>query len=344
MSKIHNLHSTQKKITKKKLAEQGFNFALYMTPPKIQFSNKNLSKDFDKIDLNDITNNSFEEKSSIISDFKNCITLDLLQKIDENHSPSKSQYGKIKSSIISINIESEEQFDLDLDDISPIGKDYKHFKLESEDKLAITLISQCKMVYDKRNAYKPKNYNLILNKCLNESSNNNGLNNFQQNNELNMKNKQNDENSHNFNNEMNNFSSNVYSSNSTAYISNNPNINYNKQEYFSGNSNNTANLNNIYFSNNQKSTVQENNYNYFSNQGESKYYLFKKVQRNKKNKFSQQETFNPFQNGNEKNILEDNAKKRRQFTQREGDWVCMKCKNKNFSFRSICNRCTLPKN
>ena len=30
--------------------------------------------------------------------------------------------------------------------------------------------------------------------------------------------------------------------------------------------------------------------------------------------------------------------------EREGDWVCFKCKNLNFSFRKICNRCKLDKN
>jgi len=37
-------------------------------------------------------------------------------------------------------------------------------------------------------------------------------------------------------------------------------------------------------------------------------------------------------------------KKKRQFAERQGDWVCMKCKNLNFSFRMVCNRCQLPKN
>jgi len=37
-------------------------------------------------------------------------------------------------------------------------------------------------------------------------------------------------------------------------------------------------------------------------------------------------------------------KKKRQFAERQGDWVCMKCKNLNFSFRLVCNRCQLPKN
>jgi len=32
-----------------------------------------------------------------------------------------------------------------------------------------------------------------------------------------------------------------------------------------------------------------------------------------------------------------------QFVERQGDWACMKCKNLNFSFRIICNRCKLSK-
>ena len=36
-------------------------------------------------------------------------------------------------------------------------------------------------------------------------------------------------------------------------------------------------------------------------------------------------------------------KKKKVFEERAGDWVCMKCKNLNFSFRMICNRCKIPK-
>lgn len=36
-------------------------------------------------------------------------------------------------------------------------------------------------------------------------------------------------------------------------------------------------------------------------------------------------------------------KKKKPFTERVGDWVCIKCKNLNFSFRVVCNRCQLPK-
>ena len=33
----------------------------------------------------------------------------------------------------------------------------------------------------------------------------------------------------------------------------------------------------------------------------------------------------------------------RQFSERVGDWVCFNCKNLNFSFRTVCNRCQLSK-
>ena len=42
--------------------------------------------------------------------------------------------------------------------------------------------------------------------------------------------------------------------------------------------------------------------------------------------------------------LEEDGKKKKPFVERVGDWVCIKCKNLNFSFRIVCNRCQLPKN
>ncbi len=35
--------------------------------------------------------------------------------------------------------------------------------------------------------------------------------------------------------------------------------------------------------------------------------------------------------------------KKKKLYERVGDWICIKCKNLNFSFRVICNRCELPK-
>ena len=43
-----------------------------------------------------------------------------------------------------------------------------------------------------------------------------------------------------------------------------------------------------------------------------------------------------------KNIFEGKGQKH--FSEREGDWICFNCKNVNFAFRIICNRCQLPKN
>ena len=36
-------------------------------------------------------------------------------------------------------------------------------------------------------------------------------------------------------------------------------------------------------------------------------------------------------------------KKTRPFTERTGDWICKNCKNLNFAFRNVCNRCKMAK-
>lgn len=41
--------------------------------------------------------------------------------------------------------------------------------------------------------------------------------------------------------------------------------------------------------------------------------------------------------------LQAEKKKKKPFVERVGDWVCLKCKNLNFSFRLACNRCQLTK-
>ena len=50
------------------------------------------------------------------------------------------------------------------------------------------------------------------------------------------------------------------------------------------------------------------------------------------------------ENINNTNVMNANQKKtKKHFSERAGDWVCVKCKNLNFSFRSICNRCQITK-
>ena len=48
-----------------------------------------------------------------------------------------------------------------------------------------------------------------------------------------------------------------------------------------------------------------------------------------------------------KNRRDDNnnpeEKKKKPLIERKGDWLCPKCRNLNFAFRLICNRCQLAK-
>ena len=46
-------------------------------------------------------------------------------------------------------------------------------------------------------------------------------------------------------------------------------------------------------------------------------------------------------NKNDKN--KGNKKKKKNFCVKKGDWTCYICKNLNFSFRHVCNRCKLSK-
>jgi hypothetical protein len=46
---------------------------------------------------------------------------------------------------------------------------------------------------------------------------------------------------------------------------------------------------------------------------------------------------------NKQSSADSKKNKKKPFVERVGDWVCIKCKNLNFSFRMICNRCQLPK-
>ena len=62
---------------------------------------------------------------------------------------------------------------------------------------------------------------------------------------------------------------------------------------------------------------------------------------NFKNKFGQI----PLQLYNYQRINGDKKKnkKKQEFVEREGDWSCYRCKNINFSFREICNKCQFSK-
>ncbi len=60
----------------------------------------------------------------------------------------------------------------------------------------------------------------------------------------------------------------------------------------------------------------------------------------KKNEEGNNENLNS--NKNQKNYF-NKGRKGKPFTERSGDWVCSSCKNLNFAFRIICNRCQKSK-
>jgi hypothetical protein len=75
-----------------------------------------------------------------------------------------------------------------------------------------------------------------------------------------------------------------------------------------------------------------------------------KPQENESNPFEENNSKESINNSNvttqESEHNESNSsekKKKKPFVERVGDWVCIKCKNLNFSFRMICNRCQLSK-
>lgn len=64
-----------------------------------------------------------------------------------------------------------------------------------------------------------------------------------------------------------------------------------------------------------------------------------KKQQNIKNNIS-----NTYKNKKDSDFQDsEGCGKKKQIIERIGDWVCIKCKNLNFSFRSMCNRCELTK-
>lgn len=64
-----------------------------------------------------------------------------------------------------------------------------------------------------------------------------------------------------------------------------------------------------------------------------------------KNSFESVINNEKFINNNQTTSLITNSKKsKKPFIERTGDWNCFKCKNLNFSFRIVCNRCQLLKN
>ena len=147
----------------------------------------------------------------------------------------------------------------------------------------------------------------------------------------------------------------------------NPYIVNNCKELINEHQNVNNNLNNFY-DNNFKSNIEENeniqqeNYlnfqkeNYQNFQKEN-FQIFQNEQENYQDEQDEnsedqiKEEFNNMNLNKESNANSltnkansaDSMKKKKPFVERVGDWVCIKCKNLNFSFRVVCNRCQLTK-
>ena len=102
----------------------------------------------------------------------------------------------------------------------------------------------------------------------------------------------------------------------------------------SGVNNNVQNNNNYYQNfNNQRITLNSN----------SKAYIPLKYRKNDQNIQANNNNDIKINKNKLVNMNKNKQKNKKYFEVRDGDWVCSKCKNLNFSFRNKCNRCSLPK-
>jgi len=69
----------------------------------------------------------------------------------------------------------------------------------------------------------------------------------------------------------------------------------------------------------------------------------KSPKRNVKGKIKNNQDNKSVSNDSSEDNISSDKKKKKEFAERVGDWVCIKCKNLNFSFRIVCNRCQIPK-
>ena len=126
------------------------------------------------------------------------------------------------------------------------------------------------------------------------------------------------------------------------------NINYINLNNFNNdqriNSDNTNNKRKMTY--NKESAILENYFNNLLNNNE----IINQAQQNNQNSNPVYFCYNREQNNLRGNFDISNKKnmntikfKKKPFDKRKGDWNCLKCNNLNFSFRTVCNRCKIPK-
>jgi len=163
--------------------------------------------------------------------------------------------------------------------------------------------------------------------------------------------------SQNLNSESPSYSPNYYYQNQMTSENNNSNLNsfQNQRDYQQ-----------IYYQmmqeqqQQQQPQYQQQQPQYQQQQQQPQYQQKKHMQNSNQQQMQQKNYYNPpeqmmYNNQNQNQNMNFNAnpyipqmnkkpeKKKKVLEERAGDWVCMKCKNLNFSFRIICNRCKIPK-
>jgi len=311
---------------------------LYLTPIHKPLNPEEQERERIQLELNLDSASSFNEIDRISknSKLKNFLSKDLMRKID-NFSPAKSFLSNVSSKVLHLQLtelDNEKKQDDFSDLISPINiRDNKHFRLNTHDlkndgveRSIIQLISPAnneKQAFDfgKNNFLPRKNSTKISDK--NEIKINYYANNINISNNNHFYNTNTEQQQKTSNNEIN---------------FNDFKPNYSQQNNMYGNMNsygmNMGTMNNM-------NNFQGNQYQQFypPQQFQNNYPQY---QQNTNYRDPHPSTV-PL-NSISKIMEKTGEKKKRQFAERQGDWVCMKCKNLNFSFRVVCNRCQLPKN
>ena len=123
--------------------------------------------------------------------------------------------------------------------------------------------------------------------------------------------------------------------------------NANNFQNLNANFNNFNNPNNI--NNNYQNIPNNNNYHqninnhYITLNSNSKAYIPLKYRKKEQNTQANNVNDLKINKNTFANANKNKQKNKKYFEVRDGDWICCKCNNLNFSFRNKCNRCLLPK-
>ena len=325
----------------------GFNFALYLSPPQIPMEQTTQERDKLQLEMNQDTTSSCHEFDRISknSKIKNFLSNDLVKNL-ENFSPTQSylSVGSQFNNLTLNEIETEKKNDDFSDLISPINLyNSKHFRYDNnnlEQKAEKSIIQLISPANNDKQAFDFSKNNFLPRK--------NDLKNVDNKNEININyyaNNININNNNYYNIQINDQNDKI------SIKENNNDIEFNKNYSINNNGSNYHNLKVNNKMNNNLMNRMENfpnkqyiNYNLIP---QNSFNNFNNFQQSASNNYKDQIPITNQVNKTKVNITNFNneriEKKKRQFTEREGDWVCMKCRNLNFSFRVICNRCQVLK-